>query len=167
MFSKNDRTGAPPVGAQMEPQPRSAKQRTGVPSIVSSDLKIVGSLNSDGEVQIDGTVEGNITGQVVTVSKDAVIEGSITAHTVHISGTINGQIEASSVMLAKPARVKGDIVHQTLAIEAGAHVEGFCRPRESNLASIETPPAPKPAFQGPKAGTVTDLPKKVSGAEAQ
>lgn len=157
MFSKTDKTmPAPPVAG--DGQLRGAK-RGGVPSIISEDLRIVGSLSSDGEIQIDGTVEGNISGHIVTVSKGASIEGSIVANTVHVSGTVSGQIEAGSVMIAKPARVTGDILHQSLAIEAGAHVEGYCRPREANVAAkvarVEKPAAPVEKI--PPVARVADL----------
>ncbi len=31
-----------------------------VPSIISADMKVVGNLHSSGDIQIDGTVEGDI-----------------------------------------------------------------------------------------------------------
>ncbi len=33
---------------------------TGVPSIISPDLKIIGDLKSSGDIQIDGRIEGDI-----------------------------------------------------------------------------------------------------------
>jgi cytoskeletal protein CcmA (bactofilin family) len=151
MFSKSEKStpqqSVPILNetqTQTQVQSRSAttpKRPAGVPSIVSEDLRITGSLSSEGEVQIDGYVEGDITAQFVTVSAGATIDGSITAETAHISGTVSGQVEADSVMIAKPAKVKGDVVHQSLAIESGAYIEGFCKPRGSNLAAVESRPA--------------------------
>ncbi len=42
----------------------------GVPSIISSDLEIVGDLKSDGEIQIDGTVKGDIKGHMLNRYRD-------------------------------------------------------------------------------------------------
>ena len=52
----------------------SLEDRTGTtgsaPSILSPDLKIVGNLESDGEIQIDGTVKGDIKGHMLKASHE-------------------------------------------------------------------------------------------------
>ncbi|MGH7186560.1 MAG: bactofilin family protein, partial [Pseudomonadota bacterium] len=99
----------------------------GVPSIISSDLKIVGDLKSSGDIQIDGTVEGDIDCHTLIVGEGATVKGSIVAETVRISGAIVGQVKANAVTLAKAAKVTGDITHETLTMEAGAFLEGGVR----------------------------------------
>ncbi len=96
----------------------------GVPSIISSDLEIVGDLKSDGEIQIDGTVKGDIKGHMLTVGEQGKIDGSIVADTVRIFGTVNGRVQAKTVHLDKSAKVTADITHETLTIEADAYFEG-------------------------------------------
>ncbi len=96
----------------------------GVPSIISPDLKIVGDLKSDGEIQIDGTVKGDIKGHMLTVGEQGKVDGSTVAETVRIFGTVNGRVQAKTVRLDKNARVTADITHETLTIEAGAYFEG-------------------------------------------
>ncbi len=105
----------------------------GVPSIISPDLEIVGDLKSDGEIQIDGTVKGNIKGHMLTVGEQGKIDGSTVAETVRIFGTVNGRVQAKTVRLDKSARVTADITHETLTIEAGAYFEG--RMHSLNAAS--------------------------------
>ena len=100
----------------------------GVPSIISPDLKIVGDLKSDGEIQIDGTVKGNIKAHMLTVGEQGKIDGSTVAETVRIFGTVNGRVQAKTVRLDKSARVTADITHETLTIEAGAYFEGKVLP---------------------------------------
>jgi cytoskeletal protein CcmA (bactofilin family) len=95
-----------------------------VPSIISSDLQIVGDLDSSGEVQIDGEVSGDIRAKVLLVGESAVINGEILADTVRIHGRINGQIKAKFVNMAKTAHVVGDILHENLSIQEGAFLEG-------------------------------------------
>jgi cytoskeletal protein CcmA (bactofilin family) len=104
----------------------------GVPSIISADLKIVGDLKSNGDMQIDGTVEGDIDSRMLTIGEGASVKGAIAADTVRISGSIVGQVKANSVILSKTAKVSGDITHQTLTMEAGAVLEGGVRRMESN-----------------------------------
>lgn len=97
------------------------------PSIISVDLRVVGDLNSDGEIHVDGIIEGDIRSKSLLVSETASIKGEIIAENVRIHGTVNGQIKAVAVTLAKTARVNGDILHETLAIEKGAFLEGHCK----------------------------------------
>ncbi len=100
----------------------------GVSSIISPDLEIVGNLKSVGEIQIDGTVSGDIKGHTLTVGEQGKIDGSTVAESVRIIGTVNGRVQAKTVRLEKSARVTADIAHETLSIEAGAHFEGKVHP---------------------------------------
>ncbi len=95
-----------------------------VPSIISPDLEIVGDLKSDGEIQIDGAVKGDIKGHMLTVGEQGKIDGSTVAETVRISGTVSGQVRAKTVRLDASAKVTADITHESLAVEAGAYFEG-------------------------------------------
>ncbi len=129
MFSKSDdKSRADPKGPG-----ESLHRATGstVPSLISADLKVVGNLESDGDLQIDGQVKGDIKSRSVTVGESASIKGSITAETLRVSGAIDGTISGTSVNIAKSGKVKGDIVHQTLSIEAGATIEGQIRRLDS------------------------------------
>ncbi len=110
-----------------------------VPSIISTGVRITGDIASDGEVHIDGIVEGDVRANSVTVSPCGSVLGAVSGGTVRIEGTVDGQITGQSVSLAATARVKGDIAHDTLALEQGAHFEGHCQPVVE--AKVNTEPA--------------------------
>lgn len=116
MFSKNNKRTATP------PQPVQAP-----PSIISSDLNIVGDLHSDGEIQIDGMVNGDIRTHALVIGETAKVKGEVVADAVRVLGTVNGQIKAKVVKLAASAHVVGDILHEDLSIETGAFLEGHCK----------------------------------------
>ena len=59
-------TPATPIGAN-----GAGAKTTGIPSIISPDLKIVGDLKSHGDIQIDGTIEGDINSRLLTVGEQA------------------------------------------------------------------------------------------------
>lgn len=101
------------------------------PSIVSANLRVTGDLESEGDIQIDGHVEGDVRSNSVTVGEHAVVCGAILAQSVHVAGTVKGQINGRMVELARTAKVTGDIVHESLAIEAGAYIQGLCRHADS------------------------------------
>lgn len=138
MFSRNKKGNG---------QLQAATERT-VPSIVSSDLKIIGDLNSTGEVQIDGQVSGDIRAKVLLVGESAQIDGEILADTVRVHGRVNGQIKAKFVNLAKTAHVVGDILHENLSIQEGAFLEGhIMHMSEADVKAMES--------QTPKVETVS------------
>ena len=98
------------------------------PSIISAALVVVGRLESAGDIQIDGKVEGDIRGQAVRIGNTAVVKGTVTGELVELSGTLEGKIEARSAVLQRTARMTGDIVHQSLQIEEGSYFSGSSRP---------------------------------------
>lgn len=120
MFSKAKKTNSN-IGASATPKKRVP------PSIISSDLVITGNLVSDGEIQIDGTVRGDIQTKELLVGETALIEGEIVAESVRVHGKVDGQIKALNVSLAKSSHVVGDILHDNLSIETGAFLEGHCK----------------------------------------
>ena len=108
--------------------------RSAAPSIISSDLKILGDLISAGDLQVDGIVEGDIQSRSLTVGEGAVVTGNIIAETTRVCGQVTGQIKGSTVTLDRTAKVVGDIVHQVLALEPGAFLEGHVRHSDAPTA---------------------------------
>ena len=98
-----------------------------VPSIVSAELTVDGNLTSNGEVQVDGTVNGDIRCKALIVGIKGSVVGEVTAQTVRMHGSIKGMVRAKSVFLASTARMTGDVEHESLAIEPGAFMEGHCK----------------------------------------
>jgi len=120
MFSSKDRKDTEVSKPKHEGKPQ-------VPSIISANLKIVGNLVSDGDVQVDGLIEGDVHSRSLTVSENASIHGQVEADTVRIHGTVHGQIKAINVAMGPTARVVGDVIHTNLVIESGAFLEGHCK----------------------------------------
>ncbi len=101
-----------------------AAPRQGVPSLISQDMRITGDLVSDGDIQVDGTIDGNVKTGMLTVGEKAQMRGEIEADSVRVCGSVTGQIQARSVEIVKTAKVVADIIYETLSIEAGAYVTG-------------------------------------------
>ena len=125
MFSKTkDSSSTPESLTSTSSEPKRSPAKGGVPSIISADLRITGNLKSDGDIQVDGHVEGDIDSATLTVGEGAHVKGHISCESVRVCGTVDGAVKAKSVVMAKTARVIGDIIHDSLAIEAGAFIEG-------------------------------------------
>jgi len=124
--SKPNTSTSTPVKSETA-QPAPVKAAAAVPSIISKDLRIEGNLHSAGDIQVDGTVVGDINSRSLTIGESASVEGVVSCETVRVCGTVKGQIKANSVVIAKSAHFHGDLEHQSLAIEAGAFLEGNIR----------------------------------------
>jgi len=94
-----------------------------MPSIIGADLKIVGNLVCEGDIDVQGTVQGDIEAKSVTIESDARVDGSIQAQSLIVSGTVEGGMEASSISLTSTATVTGEIIHETLSVDPGATLE--------------------------------------------
>jgi cytoskeletal protein CcmA (bactofilin family) len=135
MFSRSHRTAA--------------KRRT--PSIVGADCTFVGDVTSDGEVHIDGRLDGDIRCVSLIIGEQGAVTGEINAETVTVLGSVTGQINAQTVALAKTARIVGDISHGSLSVEIGAFVEG-----RFNRLPNDVPAALAPAEQARLAPPAAD-----------
>ena len=103
---------------------------TGEPSVINAGLTIVGNLQSNTDVVISGTIEGDITSRGLTVSEGAKVTGTIECSTVQIRGHVDGQLNSSTVKVARTGNVTGDIIYETLSIDEGAVVQGQLRRRD-------------------------------------
>lgn len=115
MFSSSKKTN-PQSAAKQAP-----------PSILSAGLTVNGDLNSEGEMQIDCLVNGDVTAVRLAIGENAKVVGEVVAEQVLIRGEVIGRIRAKSVELDKTAKVRGDIWHELLSIAAGAKIEGLCK----------------------------------------
>jgi cytoskeletal protein CcmA (bactofilin family) len=95
-------------------------------SIIASDMAVIGDLETDGVVRIEGRVKGNVkVGSQILVAQGATIEGDLRTQEAVIAGTVTGAIHASDrVELQATAVVAGDIHTARIAIVEGAKVAG-------------------------------------------
>ena len=137
-------TSPPPVnGAATSPpaMPSVSWQNAGrpgernSPSVIGSDLTIIGNLVSRGEVQVDGEIQGDIHGTNIVVGEKAKITGAIIADEIVVRGHVMGSIRGKRVMLQSSSHVEGDVFHQALSIEQGAFFEGKSRRSDDPIAT--------------------------------
>jgi cytoskeletal protein CcmA (bactofilin family) len=102
-------------------------------SVLSSDLHITGNLKTTGDINVEGTVEGDIRAHLLTVGESATIKGEVIADDVVVNGRVVGRVRGLKVRLTATARVEGDIIHKTIAIESGAHFEGSVQRQDDPL----------------------------------
>lgn len=146
-----------------EPPARRAGPRAA--SLISSDMRIEGSVSCEGELQVDGVVKGDIKVARLTIGEHGKIEGAVVADSVDCRGGVNGSITAKQVRLHASSHVDGDISHEQLAMEAGAYFQGKSLRLKRAPAQATTipstsasPAADKPAPSPPAAGSGLGVP---------
>ncbi len=140
MFSKNNGDG----GAH--------RRGPGMPTIISPGMRVTGNLFSeDGELQIEGFIDGDIKCNAVVVGADSAVTGTIECEDVRVLGTVKGEIRAKTVFLGASARISGDIVHESVSVEPGAYVEGQFKRLDAAKSKIAVVAGGSAAANGKKA----------------
>ena len=102
----------------------SSQRKTLELSVIAGNMNVLGNIVSDGILDIDGQVDGNVRGHSVTVRPNGRIRGDLLAQEVFVHGTVDGLIKAENVTLFETAHVRGTIMHESITIEDGAKVDG-------------------------------------------
>lgn len=162
MFTKNKDDVSPTLTpAQDAVRSASSKPASRVgASIICSDMEIVGSIKSQGALQIDGKVEGDVSAGDVTIGSTGKIVGEIKAETLRVKGHVKGAIRARKVELETGAHVQGDIIHAALIIQQDASFEGQVKRKDDPLSVQD----PRPASNAiPDKGAAGTLGSPISG----
>ncbi|MDR2955390.1 MAG: polymer-forming cytoskeletal protein [Prevotella sp.] len=101
-------------------------------SILSASITIVGKIQAEDDLRIDGNVIGDIvsTGKVV-VGPEGCVRGNIKSKSVDLSGKIYGDVTVSEIITMKESSYyKGEVRAHNIEIEAGASFYGNCMMEE-------------------------------------
>ena len=105
-----------------------AKRRSGGTTIIAAGTTLVGELSPEGNVHIDGRIEGQIdSASDVSIGAEGSFEGEIRAHRMVVSGYARGRIECDSLEIVNKGRVLGEVSSRSFVIEPGGQFVGESR----------------------------------------
>lgn len=130
MFRKNN----PPGG--LSASAKNSRKEV-APSIITRDVNVLGNIVSEGNIDFDGTLNGNIRCSILTIRANGHIKGEVVADTVIVYGKIKGLIRAKHVQLCASCNVEGIVMHETISIEDGAFIDGKCKRTDKIQTSEE------------------------------
>ncbi|MBI2568495.1 MAG: polymer-forming cytoskeletal protein [Candidatus Schekmanbacteria bacterium] len=95
-------------------------------SIIQKGLMITGEIKGEGDVRIEGEMDGDIVIQgSCTVAESGVVKGNVSGESVQVAGSLTGNTTATkSVEILGTGRISGDITVPNIAIADGASVNG-------------------------------------------
>jgi cytoskeletal protein CcmA (bactofilin family) len=129
-------------------------------------MVLEGDISGGGEIQVEGTIKGDVRVEHVTVGDGGAVEGGIYAEIVEVRGKVSGSITAKQVRLYGACHVDGDITHEQLAMETGAFFQGrsLRLQRPTPAATTATVAAPKPEPIAPRDASNGTTTKPISPA---
>jgi cytoskeletal protein CcmA (bactofilin family) len=126
-----------------------------LPSYIAQDVVVEGTVVSAGELQVDGTIHGDVRAQAVVVDRHGAVHGEVVGEEVLVRGRVIGPIRGVQVHLFSGAHVEGDVINEAISIDNGAYIYGSIRRSEDPLSEkTATTPPTRPL---PELGTPIDL----------
>ncbi len=105
-----------------------ARTRTGGggEAVIGASTRVRGRVSGDGDLRLEGTVEGDISlSGELTIADGAKATSNVEARAVTIGGELEGDVRAQGlVRIESGARVRGDILGELVAIDDGAELNG-------------------------------------------
>ena len=95
-------------------------------TVIATGVTISGTMEGEGVIQVEGTVEGEINLQgVVIVAATGIVKGPITAEVIQVAGRVKGNCVARNhVRLEKTGSLEGDVTTLSLVVEDGGRLNG-------------------------------------------
>ena len=140
MFKKKN-TPLTPASSYDEATTHHEPGKSHEPTVVASGVNVEGNIVADGNVDIYGSLAGNIDAKEsqITVKHGGRVEGNIVCRTLIIDGSVAGQCTSDSIEIEENGRVTGTLIYSTLAMKKGAV---FCGQAEVMPALSDKPEAP-------------------------
>ena len=95
-------------------------------AVIGSSTRVRGRIHGDGDLAVDGTVEGDIAIRGdLTIGDAAKLSSNVEANAVTVRGELEGDVRARGmVRIDASARVRGDVTGDSVALEEGAEFAG-------------------------------------------
>lgn len=95
---------------------------TGAETLIGAGVIMEGTLESEGDIAIDGTFTGTVTAKGdVTLGVNAVVTGNVTGNNVTVAGKLMGNVTAiGEASLRESSNLSGDITCMSLSVLSGA-----------------------------------------------
>ncbi|HEX2764020.1 MAG TPA: polymer-forming cytoskeletal protein [Allosphingosinicella sp.] len=101
-------------------------------SYLGSEVSVTGDIVTEGDLHIDGKVSGDVSCGSLVQGPGGEVHGNIRAGEARLAGLVDGAVDAGTLTIEASARITGDIVYESVAVAAGAELDGRMRRRRCN-----------------------------------
>ena len=103
-------------------------RKMSIKSIIGSETRFEGIINTDETTRIDGEFKGTVNANgMLIIGETGKIFGDIFARDVMVAGEIKGNIQSKGKTdVAGTGRIYGDLVTRSLMIDENAVFQGQC-----------------------------------------
>ena len=107
-------------------------------SLIGSGTSLKGDITSNADLRIDGTLIGNIVSTAkIIIGANGTVEGDISGQVADVSGNVSGTIKVQDLLQLKAnSVVKGNIYAGKLQIDPAAIFNGECHMTAANVVDI-------------------------------
>jgi cytoskeletal protein CcmA (bactofilin family) len=104
-----------------------------VSTIVGTGTELIGKLNAEKPIRIDGLFNGDIVStDTVIVGETGKIKGTVKCKYLYVGGIVEGTVETSEKLeIAAGGYINGEISSPNLVIDQGAGFDGTSRMMKS------------------------------------
>jgi cytoskeletal protein CcmA (bactofilin family) len=106
-------------------------------SFIGAEVIIHGNVSGQGDIHLDGMIEGDLGCSSLILGSGGRIKGNVTAEKATLGGTVEGTINAATLVVERSARITGDLAYDTVSIENGAQLDGRMNHRVNLDASLQ------------------------------
>ena len=107
-------------------------------SVVGGGMRIIGDVESNGVIKIEGFIEGSVRGsRQVLLGRTGIVHGDIYSADAVLGGRVVGTVIASErVEIQGTSQIEGDIHTKSIVVHEGAMINGTVRMGEAGLAGV-------------------------------
>jgi len=120
-----------------------------ISSIIDKSMLITGEISFKGKAMIDGSVNGNVNGEHLILSKSGKVTGDIHVTSFTCHGELKGNVTASIVVARKECAIRGKLEAGSLTVEPGALLDGEIKASTQELRFVEQENKPQVKAQLP------------------
>lgn len=108
-------------------QSRNASIPNAISSVIGQDMTIIGDLSFKSKIQIDGRLQGNLSGTCLVLSESGRIIGDVATDSLICYGQIDGDLKVGKLFLKKTGVINGRVETSDLSVESGGRLNGEVR----------------------------------------
>jgi cytoskeletal protein CcmA (bactofilin family) len=108
-----------------------------ISSIIDKSMLITGEITFKGKAMIDGSINGNIHGEHLILSKSGRVTGDIHVTSFSCQGELQGNVKATMVIARKECAIRGKLEAGSLTVEPGALLDGEIKASTKELRFVD------------------------------